>query len=91
MCSGYVQDRTPSSYLVKVFSRNCDFQVMDSIKLYLQAKGCVQQTVGSTGYHLGFVLVNGNWGSHPPSIHLCQGRETTDISQSLTPIGFGVM
>lgn len=64
------QQEWTSSYLVEVFSRNCDLQVMDSIKLYPQTKGCVQQTVGSTGYHLGFGLVNGNWGSHPPSIQL---------------------
>lgn len=50
---------------------------MDSIKLYLQTKICVQQSVRSTGYHLG--LGNGNWGSYPPSIHL---RET-DLSEFL--------
>lgn len=68
------------SYLVEVFSRNSDLQVMDSIKLHLHAKGGVQQTVRSAGYYLGASLVNGNRNAHPPSIQLRHDREARNRS-----------
>lgn len=59
-----------SLYLVEVFSRYGDFQVMDSIKLHLEAKVCVQKEVGSAGYHLGSRCIYGEWGPHTPPIQL---------------------
>lgn len=57
-------------YLVEILSRNRDLQVVDSIKLHLQAKVGIQQAVGSTGYHFGSNRVNGQGCPHSAPVQL---------------------
>lgn len=59
-----------SSHLVKVVSRHGDLQVVDSVKLHLQAKARVQKTVGPADDDLGAGLFDLKRRSHPFLVHL---------------------
>lgn len=72
------------SYLVEVFSRHSDLQVMNSIKLHLQTKGGVQQAVWATCDHFGSGTLDGDWGSNSTPVQLRRvGEIVTSVSFSL--------
>lgn len=69
-------------HLVEVFSTHGDLQVMNSIKLHLQTKLCVEQTVRSARYYFGSDRIDGQRRSHSASIQLRRHKHQVKHTQT---------